>query len=220
MSQKQSRWHRSAATAYGPDETPTSSRLLGSSDALHRMARTEVPHQGDEVHGLETRGMSARLSGRYGEVLGTARGRKWTDSADRCAFWIAESAPRFLRRVREHEQRPLILTGHGLSLRVDKRSLLVRDGYTHYPAKPSEWRFFNGALDIPPTIVVIDGSGDITMDAIDWLARHRVPLIRIRWDGQLASIVTSGGQAANASRVYWQRKLAKIRALVWRSPPI
>ena len=139
---------------------------------------------------------------------------------NRCAFWVAESAPKFSRRIREREQRPLILTGHGLSLRGDKGSLLVRDGYTHFPQKQREWRFFNGALDIPPAFVVIDGSGNITLDAIDWLARHRVPLIRIRWDGQLASIVTSGGQAANASKVYWQRKLAKIRALVWRSPPI
>ena len=127
--------------------------------------------------------------------------------ATRCAFWVAESAPEFSRRVREREQRPLILTGHGLSLRVDKGSLLVRDGYTHFPQKQREWRFFNAALDIPPTIVVIDGSGDITMDAIDWLARHRVPLIRIRWDGQFSSIVTSGGQAANASKVHWQQQI-------------
>ena len=66
--------------------------------------------------------------------------------------------------------------------------------------------FCYAALDIPPTIVVIDGSGDITMDAIDWLSRHRVPLLRIRWDGQFASIVTTGGQAANPSKVYWQQK--------------
>jgi len=44
------------------------------------------------------------------------------------------------------------------------------------------------------------------MNAIDWLARHRVPLIRIRWDGQFSSIVTSGGQAANASKVHWQQQ--------------
>src|SRR5882762_7186563 len=126
--------------------------------------------------------------------------------ANRCAFWIAESAPKFSRRLREREATPLILTGHGLSLRVDKGCLLVRDGNTHYPAEQREWRFFNGALDIPPTIVVIDGSGDITMDAIDWLARHRVPLTRIRWDGQFATIITSGGQAARADKVHWQRQ--------------
>jgi CRISP-associated protein Cas1 len=125
---------------------------------------------------------------------------------DRCAFWIAESEPKFPRRVREREATPLLLTGHGLSLRVDKGCLLVRDGNTHYPAERREWRFFNAALDIPPAFVVLDGSGNITLDAIDWLARHRVPLIRLRWDGQFASIVTSGGQAASASKVHWQQQ--------------
>jgi CRISPR-associated protein Cas1 len=108
--------------------------------------------------------------------------------------------------MRERERRPLIVTGHGLSLRVDKGCLLVQDGNTHYPAERRAWRFFNGALDIPPAFMVIDGSGGITLDAIDWLARHRVPLIRIRWDGQCSSIVTTGGQAASTSKVQWQQR--------------
>ena len=82
----------------------------------------------------------------------------------------------------------------------------MRDGCTHYPAERREWRFFNGALEIPPAFLVIDGSGDITLNAIDWLARHRVPLIRICWDGQFGSIVTSGGQAASPSKVNWQQR--------------
>ncbi|HUN77254.1 MAG TPA: CRISPR-associated endonuclease Cas1 [Steroidobacteraceae bacterium] len=125
---------------------------------------------------------------------------------DRSAFWLSETASQSSRRLREREQRPLILTGHGLALRVDKGSLYVRDGNTHHPAQRREWRFFNAALDIPPAFLVIDGSGSITLDAIDWLARHRVPLIRVRWDGQFGSIVTSGGQAASASKVHWQQR--------------
>jgi CRISPR-associated protein Cas1 len=125
--------------------------------------------------------------------------------SDRCAFWIAESEPNFPRRVREREATPRVLTGHGLSLRVDKGCLLVRDGNTHYPAERRERRFFNASLDIPPAFVVLDGSGNITLDAIDWLARHRVPLIRVRWDGQFASIVSAGGQAASAEKVRWQQ---------------
>ena len=53
---------------------------------------------------------------------------------------------------------------------------------------------------------MIDGSGDITMDALDWLATQRVPLIRLRWDGQFMSIATARGQAASADRVYWQER--------------
>lgn len=75
-----------------------------------------------------------------------------------------------------------------LFLRVESKRK-SRSPLLHYPAARREWRFFNGALDISPTIVVIDGSGDVTMEAIDWLARHHVPLMRIRWDGQFSSIV-------------------------------
>jgi len=122
----------------------------------------------------------------------------------RCEYWIAESEPKISRRLRERESAPLILTGHGLSLRVDKGCLLVKDGNTHYPAEPRQWRFFPGGLDIPPILVVIDGSGEITMDAIDWLGTQGVSLIRLRWDGQFVSVVTTGGQAAAADRVHWQ----------------
>jgi CRISP-associated protein Cas1 len=79
--------------------------------------------------------------------------RASTDYSDRCAFWIAETEPKFSRRRHQREAIPLVLTGHGLSLRVDKGCLLVRDGNTHYPTGQREWRFFNGALDIPPAFV-------------------------------------------------------------------
>lgn len=124
---------------------------------------------------------------------------------DRCEFWIAESAPKLDRHPREREATPLILTGHGLSLHVARGALVVRDGYTHFPAKPRERRFFSGALDVPPAVVILDGSGNITLDAIDWLVEQRVPLIRLRWNGKFASVLTSGGQAASAEKVHWQQ---------------
>jgi CRISP-associated protein Cas1 len=132
--------------------------------------------------------------------------RELTTWQDRCSFWLAQSASPSSRRFREREQQPLILTGHGLSLRVDKGCLLVRDGNTHYPGNQRQWRYFNASLDVPPAIIVIDGSGDITMDAIDWLATQRVPLIRLRWNGQFSSVVTGRGQAASAAKVLWQQK--------------
>ena len=55
-------------------------------------------------------------------------------------------------------------------------------------------------------LVVVDGSGEITMDAIDWLAVQRMPLIRLRWDGRFTAVVTAGGQAASADKVYWQER--------------
>ena len=82
----------------------------------------------------------------------------------------------------------------------------MRDGNTHFPAKQRVWRFFPGALDVPPAVMVLDGSGNITLDAIDWLPIERIPLIRLRWNGRFASVLTSAGQAAVSSKVAWQQK--------------
>lgn len=132
-----------------------------------------------------------------------------TDWPERCRHWIAKSEPNVSRRRREREKNPLFLTGHGLSIRVDKGCLTIRDGNTHYPAEERTWRFFNGSLDIPPSLVVIDGSGEITMDALDWLAAQNVSLIRLRWDGQFISVVSAGGQAASFEKVYRQERTRK-----------
>jgi CRISP-associated protein Cas1 len=126
---------------------------------------------------------------------------------ERCAFWIDQAERKKTTRLRrEREKNPLVLTGHGLSIRVDKGCLVVRDGNTHFPSEQRAWRFFSGALDIPPAIIVVDGSGEITLDAIAWLSTQSVPLIRLKWNGQFASIVTSGGQAASSEKVYWQER--------------
>ena len=124
---------------------------------------------------------------------------------DRCEFWITEFGPKAARHSRDRETASLVLTGHGLSMQVEKGSLVIRDGHTHFPAKPRVWRFFPAGLDTPPAIVVLDGSGNITLDAIDWLATQGIPLIRLRWNGRFASVLTSGGQAASATKVHWQR---------------
>ena len=93
--------------------------------------------------------------------------------ADRCSYWLSAASMTPARRRREREQYALVLTGQGLRIYVNRGCLCVRDGNTHFPADKREYRFFNGALDIPPAIVVIDGSGEITLDAIDWLASAR-----------------------------------------------
>lgn len=58
-------------------------------------------------------------------------------------YWQKESRPRTKRsafRAWKTEPKPLILTGHGVKLRVDRGALLVRNGFTHHPQKQEEWR--------------------------------------------------------------------------------
>src|SRR5690242_1341661 len=93
---------------------------------------------------------------------------KW---AERSAYWQQQSTwrprhPHQKRKVRN----PLVLGGHGVRLRIDRGSLFVQNGFTHYPQKREEWRFFPGHPDLPSRIVVVDADGSVTFDVLAWLS--------------------------------------------------
>lgn len=114
-----------------------------------------------------------------------------SDWADRCAYWrqnLAGTKPA-TRRVRKPQRHPLILTGHGVRLRIDNGTLHIRGGLTHYPQDPEMWRFFPGDLKMPSRIIMIDGSGGLSFDVMGWLSEQNVPLIRIDWRGNVTSMV-------------------------------
>ena len=79
---------------------------------------------------------------------------------------------------------PLVLAGHGVSLRIEAGTLLVRNGFTHYPQKQETYRYFKGDADLPPRIIMLDGSGSITFDVLTWLNQQKVPLVKDRLDRQ------------------------------------
>ncbi|MAI89048.1 CRISPR-associated endonuclease Cas1 [Ponticaulis sp.] len=124
---------------------------------------------------------------------------------ERSRYWLAEyEASLSKRKRRERPKEPLVLLGHGLNIKVYKGRLIIRDGATHFPSEPREFAFFKGSLELPLRIVVIDGSGSITLDAIDWLQEQNIPLIRIRFDGSQISVMSPSGYSAEPSKVFWQ----------------
>ena len=44
---------------------------------------------------------------------------------------------------------------------------------------------------MPSRIIVIDGSGYITLDVINWLSQQNVPLVRIDWQGNATNVISS-----------------------------
>ena len=120
-------------------------------------------------------------------------------------YWISEAnrAAR-PRRRRERQKEPLILCGHGVSLRVDGGTLMIRNGLTHYPQKREEFRFFKGDPAIPLRIILLDGSGCISFHVLDWLAEQSVALVRIDWKGEMVSVFAASGFSADPTKVRWQ----------------
>lgn len=91
-----------------------------------------------------------------------------------------------------------------MSLRIDKGTLLVRDGFTHWPQERTELRFFKGDLSLPPKIIMLDGSGTLSFDAVSWMAEQDVALVRVDYRGNVASIFGGSRVAYDPDRVRWQ----------------
>lgn len=132
--------------------------------------------------------------------------------AERCQYWqAAHEASISIRKRRERQSAPLMLTGHGLSIRVDRGALMIKDGLTHFPQDKREHRFFKGGLDIPPRIVIVDGNGEITLDALDWLDSQDTPLIRLRWDGRIQSIMGKPRYASDPEKSHGRDRHARLK---------
>lgn len=91
-----------------------------------------------------------------------------------------------------------------MSLKVDKGTLLIRDGFTHWPQERIEHRLFKGARNLPPRIVMLDGSGSLSFDVMSWLSEQSISLVRLDYQGEVASVIGGSGFAMNPEKVQWQ----------------
>ncbi len=118
--------------------------------------------------------------------------------ADRSSYWLSQVNQVPLQGRRKHgDRQPLILSGHGLRLRVDHGTLFIQNGFTHYPQRREEYRLFPGDWRLPSRIVILDGSGSITLDVLGWLAETNIPLVQINWRGEVVQFVGGSGYAIN-----------------------
>src|ERR1700691_2683275 len=119
--------------------------------------------------------------------------------SNRSEFWRTYSPPgRYPGHRKKYRHRePLILCGHGLKFRVDHDTLLIRNGFTHYPQKAEEIRFFPGDPNLPDRIIILDGSGGVSLDALGWMAEQKIEFVRLDWRGNPSSIGGKSGYAAS-----------------------
>ena len=124
---------------------------------------------------------------------------------ERNEHWRAASdRPRRYHAKRERRRDPLILCGHGVTLRIEHGALTVRNGFTHYPQEREIFRFFKGDLALPPCLIMLDGSGSLSFDVMSWLAEQGVQLFRIDWTGSVVSVIGGAGLTQNPECILWQ----------------
>ncbi len=128
--------------------------------------------------------------------------------AIRSQFWIGESAKTERKRLtRERNSNPLILTGHGTSMRIENGALVIKQGFSYFPQKQECHRYFKGDLALPRIVILLDGSGSLSFDVLNWLGEQGVALARIKWNGDVAIFASGAGFAANAEKLRWQYDL-------------
>ncbi len=129
----------------------------------------------------------------------------WAERGDYWEQHAAITQPRTEHRGRQFVREPLILTGHGVKFRIEQRTLVIRNGFTHYPQRRQEWRFFPGDRTLPSRIIVLDADGSISLHVVAWLARHAIPLVLLDWQGQVTSVLNGDGNAPDAALLQAQR---------------
>jgi CRISPR-associated protein Cas1 len=64
--------------------------------------------------------------------------------ATRSSMWQSRVAKASARRTKRATAPALILTGHGVSLRVENGALTIQNGFSHYPQQREIIRYFCG----------------------------------------------------------------------------
>jgi CRISPR-associated protein Cas1 len=110
--------------------------------------------------------------------------------AKRGDYWLKRinPVPQYKAQKRRRINKPLILSGHGIRLNIDRGTLLIKCGFTHFPQTKEEYRFFPKDRQLPSRIVILDGDGSITFDALQWLSEQGVPLVQIDWQGEVSGV--------------------------------
>ncbi|NLT38537.1 MAG: hypothetical protein GXX95_10335 [Methanomassiliicoccus sp.] len=80
--------------------------------------------------------------------------------------------------------RTLFLSGHGIDMRVENAHLIIRDGHEYERAKPSTYEL-KPKYDEYDNIVIYGHSGNITLEAINWLSKQNIQLTVLNRDGCL-----------------------------------
>ena len=78
---------------------------------------------------------------------------------------------------------PLLITGFGTSINVDKRKLIITNRL-----KDTRLEFYPHKINHDG--IIIDGhTGNITFEAIRWLSKHNINITLLNWNGQLLANV-------------------------------
>lgn len=136
------------------------------------------------------------IKSKSAQSISTAQ--KVDEYAERCKYWLnefqSENSARSNLSGKRQARLPLVLSGHGVGLKIESGTLIVSDGLTHFPQRRIIHRFFPGNHNTPSRIVLLGGSGAISVAVMRWLNEQSIPLVILDFQGnEAASICSSSG---------------------------
>jgi CRISP-associated protein Cas1 len=96
-----------------------------------------------------------------------------------------------------------------MRLRVNHGALEVHNGFTHYPQLREEWRFFPGDPILPSRIILLDGSGAVTLNVLGWLSQQNISLIHIDYRGRVVAAIGANCLGADPGLLARQVQIAQ-----------
>lgn len=86
---------------------------------------------------------------------------------------------------------------HSERIRIERGTLIIKQGFSHYPQQQDVQRYFKGDLALPRLILLLDGSGSLSFDVLTWLGEQGVALARITGDGAMTVFASGAGFVTN-----------------------
>lgn len=99
-----------------------------------------------------------------------------------------------------------------MRLRINHGALEAQNGFTHYPQKQELTRIFPGDRDAPSRIVMLGGSGAITLNVLSWLAEQNIPLVQLDYRGNVVAAIGHSGIGHDSALVRLQIAAAEATA--------
>jgi len=95
---------------------------------------------------------------------------------------------------------PLLISGFGTSINVDKRKLIITN-----KLKKEKLEFL--PHKIHHDSIIIDGhTGYVTFESLRWLSKHDIPLTILNWNGNLLSVALPEGPKSGQLRIKQYQK--------------
>jgi CRISPR-associated endonuclease Cas1 len=120
--------------------------------------------------------------------------RLWNE---RGQFWAAQydkTAPKASRKASS----PVVVSGNGVALRVRNGALEITHGRSCASQEPIKQIIHSGKFRRPNAIILVHCSGFLTIEAMEWIAQHDIPLMTMDWGMKRTAVLTSDCNVKNA----------------------